>query len=190
MLIEDVLKKTSTMFKPNKNLLKFIGHQKQSGDEKTSSMAMLELPTFKRDYADWAYVMAMVLDSMNEYFKDIFFDNDEIKGKYNQIIGGELLNEMLYNANDWGNCNDPAKKINLGIWFGPKGILLAIRDEGSFFKNPKTKRLIESRGNIPSTRLPVGAGGDGLSEIYESADKIFVSTSENALYVAVLVKSD
>jgi len=70
------------------------------------------------------------------------------------------------------------------MWYGSKGILLAIRDEGDFFSRPETKKIFESKEFVPSTRVP--PSGIGMENIYK-ADKVFVSTEENALYCAVII---
>jgi len=180
----------SKMFNPNAELLQFIGFgEEDDKDGKNGTYVSMELPTRKEDYGDHSFVHAMVLHASFEHWNKIFFGEEKekeyLRGHWAQIIGGDLLADMLYNANFHGNGNDISKNIYLGVWFGSKGILFGIRDEGHFFRSPKVKETVEGDKDIPSSTGKPGRG-TGIDLIQE-ADKVFVSNEENTLYAAVLL---
>lgn len=90
--------------------------------------------------------------------------------------------EAFTNACDHGNFNIAKKKIVINCWFGKNGIVFSFCDEGDFFRQTKTKKIVEARIPIPTARKGKIPGGDGMGYIYK-ADEILVSTRKNALYL-------
>ena len=158
------------MFKPPRRLLKLIAHKKTAAE--------MILPTFD-DGGHYAYVLNMIFAAMEEFFGAGF---SGIVGARRHKIGMILI-EALKNAAEHGNKENPEKKIFVGFWLGKNGVLFGFRDEGEFFKEQSTKKLVESRTVLESTKED--PSGFGMEYIYE-ADRIYVSTKENTLYLAVL----
>lgn len=125
------------MFTPNQNLLEFIGFNNDPNEHKNGTYFSIRFPTKKQDYGYYGFIFVMIINACYEYYNKIFFENNYLKMHWGQIIGGEILCEMIYNAADHGNKNDPTKEIELGVWFGSEGILMVVRDEGDFFKKDR-----------------------------------------------------
>lgn len=156
------------MFCPPKEMAASIGEQ--------LTWFNLIVPTPHKEGSDEAIVpIAMVNVAVAELFR-----------KSKQSLTREFchkfllaFSEAMTNAAIHGNQSVPQNVIEVGCWIGTQGILVAVRDQGDFYRNSLAKQLVESRESIRSTRnVPSGAG----MEIIYAADLIFVSTKENALY--------
>lgn len=164
------------MFEPPDGLLKTIGFQGVSLEVASSfSEALL---------AD------MVLAVLKVFFKEIYSNQQFPGGNFLGLLDF-AVHELLNNALEHGNRDDPEKQIMTGLWLGVSGVLLGIHDEGEFFKQESTKKLVEARLPVPSTKKepPMGGGGEGLLTIYSIADHIFVDTKNGILYLAFLYSS-
>jgi|SRR3990170_7159290 len=177
----------SKMFNPNAELLQFIGFGEEEQKEKRGTYVLMQIPTRPDDYGEYGYVHAMIVNASFDQFREILFKEDYIKEKWAQITCGHIFGEMIYNAAFHGNKCDPAKKIDIGVWFGSRGMLFGVKDEGSFFRSPKVKEMVEKLEDIPSS-TGSASRGDGMDQIQE-ADKVFVSNEENTLYAAVLLSN-
>ena len=162
------------MFQPPAFLLELIGFKKTRME--------ITLPTFD-DSGDYAYVMAAMTYALEEFYGLTFGK----KRKLNvQLVIGEIFLDAIINAARHGNKKNPNKKVLFGCWFGENGILFGFRDEGKFYSKWKIKELVESRTHILSTD-PEGCNA-GMEHIYQ-ADSIHVSTTENTLYVVVMIET-
>lgn len=159
------------LFKPPQKLLRLIGNK---GVEEE-----MILPTLSYDDEEYTYVMMRVSAEMEKFFGVRFSENH----KKQQIINSALL-DALKNAAEHGNKGDPKKKVRVGFWFGQNGALFGFRDEGDFYKQYSTKKLVESRTILPSTKKD--PSGVGMATIYD-VDKIYVSTKENVLYLVLTI---
>jgi len=189
---ENILK---PILKPPKELLDFIQYgidpEGTPGHTPGKYWMEIKLPTFA-DTGGYAHIVSGILGSLRDFYRLPFYsDNrkygiDDNKRMNTQLIG-ETFVEALSNAAIHGNKKEKTKNIILGVWYGKEGILLGVRDEGDFFSKALTKNLIESRTEIPSTsgEYPFGYG---VSDLYKDADKIFVDTEQNTLFVAISKK--
>lgn len=111
-----------------------------------------------------------------------FFMKSDIQHFLNDIVW-----EMVKNSIEHAHKHDTQKYVTIAFWFGNKGVLFALKDEGSFYGVPSVKEKIENRQKIESTRLN-DPGGDGIDEMYQWADEIFVDVEEKALYISYILK--
>ena len=181
---QDILKNkeslSGSILKPPKEFLDFIQYgvdpEKALGHVPGRYWLEMKLSTFE-DTGGYAHIASGILASVGEFYR-------KISHKGGAIIG-EVFIEAISNAAFHGNKKDKLKNIIVGVWYGKKGILFGIRDEGEFFSKEQTKKLIESRTQIDSTggEKCFGIGLEGY--IYKDADKIFVDTSQNTLFLAI-----
>lgn len=174
------------ILKPPKELLDFIQYgidpEGALGHTPGEYWMEIKLPTFE-DVGGYAHIISGLLSSLSEFYR-LPFDPKRMNG---QLIG-ETFVEALSNAAIHGNRKDKTKNIILGVWYGRKGIFFGVRDEGDFFSKDSTKKLIESRTEISSTGGKESFGIGLRDYIYEDADKIFVDTEQNTLFVAISKK--
>lgn len=160
------------MLNPPKEFLERIGFD--------GSWLDIKLPTFD-DTGRYSFLATLLFGAVCEHFK-IGFDDRRL----NTQKLCEVVMEAIMNAAEHGNKLASEKIVTLNLWLGPKGVIFAVGDEGDFYKSLATKKLIESRTRLPTTKQ--GPGGSGMDCIYE-ADEVFVSVEENALYLLVLANS-
>lgn len=171
------------ILKPPKELLDYI----QYGVDPMGARAHvpgeywleIKLPT-SIDGGGYVHIIMGIFGSLEEFYR-LTFDKER---KLDAQLIGQTFAEALVNSAEHGNKSDKNKNIVLGCWYGKNGVLFGLRDEGDFFCKKSTKELIESRIVLPSTRKK-SPGGLGLDMIYKAADKIHVSTEQNALFVAI-----
>lgn len=98
-----------------------------------------------------------------------------------------IIFEAIKNASDHGSDCDPEKDIKLTLWTGNKGILVGVKDEGTFYKNEETKKRVEGKHSSPVVwkQRHVKNCGIGMGIIYQ-ADELFVDTEEGILYLLLL----
>lgn len=137
------------------------------------------LPTYL-DTGCYETFISMIFGGINEYYGFEFLDFE-----LNTQLASFFI-EAIDNAAKHGNGRDKNKTIDFGFWLGSKGILFAIRDQGDFYQKEETKKLVESRIDIPGTKKD--SGGWGM-DIFYQADELFVSNEENTLYLLLLKKS-
>ncbi len=145
----------------------------------------IKLPTFS-DGGGYAHVYLAIFSSLEEFFRLTFDEERKLSG---QVLGN-AFGEVLENAAYHGNKFDERKSIILGCWYGKEGVLFGIRDEGDFYSKKSTKEKIESRIDFPSTTRKDGKEGCnfGLDLMFEAADKIFVDTNQNTIFLALSKK--
>jgi anti-sigma regulatory factor (Ser/Thr protein kinase) len=108
--------------------------------------------------------------------------------------GGGLINtfhaiifEAIKNASDHGSNCDPEKEIEVTLWAGGRGILVGIKDEGSFYKDAGIKTKVEGK-MFPATiwkQKHADNCGIGMKMIYQ-ADELFVDAEVGILYLLLL----
>jgi len=187
---QDVFKSEENLLKPilkpPKELLDFIQYgidpEGALGHFPGKYWMEIKLPTFE-DTGGYAHVLTGVFGSMKDFYR-LSFDEDNKRKMTPQFIGMVLV-ESLSNAAIHGNKKDKTKNVVLGIWYGKEGVLFGVRDEGDFFSKDSTKKLIESRTEIPSTGGKESFGIGLRDYIYKDADKIFVDTNQNTLFLAI-----
>lgn len=180
----------SFLLNPSPELLGTIGFRfdEKDVDIKLSGKKIeIILPNFGvcDENRDYGFVIIMII-ALVKYFY-LKFDQQDDWRKYldaNKVF--DPLIDALYNAAEHGNELNQEKKLILGIWFGEKGILYGIEDEGDFVRNHREQ--IEARTIFQSTRSKTAEhkGGGGMCAIY-GADEIRVSG--NTLYLVILTKS-
>jgi len=158
-------------FQPPADLLDMIGF--------SEICAEMTFPSFSEGGEGFCFVVSMVLGGIEDYYRK---EKDNAHQFFHKI--SSALNEAITNAAIHGNNGDPRKAVKVGLWLGPGGILLAIRDEGNFFEREDVKRLVESRKLLPSTRKP-RKSGFGMEDIYKAAEVVRVCTDMNTLFLVI-----
>lgn len=98
------------------------------------------------------------------------------------------VSELIKNTFEHGNKNKPGSIAHFGYWFNKEGIILGVRDEGSFYANPETTKRIEEKFHFESTKDD--PSGHGIEGLYDDSDFLRVVTEQNALFAGFLFKSN
>ncbi len=98
------------------------------------------------------------------------------------------LSELVKNVYEHGNKGMENSIAHLGIWFGKKGIIIGIRDEGDFYTLDSTRVAFEERQAIPSTKED--PSGHGTEIFCEHADYPVVRQDQNALFLGFKLKKN
>ena len=192
---QDIFKCKENLLKPilepPKELLDFIQYgvdpEGAPGHFPGKYWMEIKLPTFE-DTGGYAHTISGIFGSLKDFYRLPFLSDNKIP-KGNKVMNGQLIGatfvEDLSNAAIHGNAKEKTKNIILGVWYGKEGLLLGVRDEGDFFSKDLTKKLIESRTQIHSTGGEESFGIGLMNYIYKDADKIFVDTNQNTLFLAI-----
>lgn len=95
-----------------------------------------------------------------------------------------VMGELVKNAARHGNGWDRTKSTEVAALFGTAGFIIGVRDEGDFYRQPKTKRLLETRQPIPSTSTPPSGLGTSCY-LAEVPSRVFIDTTENICMVSL-----
>lgn len=139
----------------------------------------LTFPAFGHETDEGACIGAILGSLVKERFRKT------IEGYVHRTV--YAIQEAVSNASDHGSKEDPKKLIKAACWYGKRGIVFGIQDEGEFYRLSHTKSAVEAGVDLPSTRE--NPSGAGMDIIYE-AGEVFVSTEQNALFLACLVETN
>jgi hypothetical protein len=169
--------------KPPEQLLKDIGYKETETLGLVASPKGIRVKMDVRTYTSkkfYGIYSAMFIAAIKEHFEGKIIASG-IDGREMEAFLNYIILAVSHNAAKHGNQNDPQKKIILGWWFGEKGALIGIRDEGDFYQRASIRAAINLRKRLPSGKNP-----SDFDIIYEADN---VSISDGALFVTVLINS-
>lgn len=93
---------------------------------------------------------------------------------------GKFLYEAISNANRHGNKDDPTKKINVTRYYGSRGVVYSISDEGQGFEIKSTVEEAIRINKIPP---------HGFNLLQESDMTVSFNSKGNEIYLQYLLKN-
>lgn len=94
------------------------------------------------------------------------------------------VSELIKNTFEHGNKNRPGTLAHLGYWISEMGIIIGVKDEGSFYSNTETVKKFEEKFRFQSTKND--PSGHGIEGLYRDSDFLKVVPEQNALFVGFL----
>jgi len=146
----------------------------------------ISMPSFspKKEELYYIPVIESIVTMVQRYYRFRYEQetDDRIGWFYQIFVVG--LHEAVKNASFHGNQEDYQKQVIFAVWFGRKGMIYGVRDEGDFYSLQFNKEKVETRQVIPSQKDDIPH--PGMKCIYD-ADKLYVDVEQNTLFVAVLL---
>jgi len=171
-------------FKPPERMLRSIGYGiTLIGSRRSFESAWMELtvPTFK-DKGHYRYVSGALIGAVRDFFSAKIGDESLL----DRGLLDKIFREICMNSAEHNNKKDAAKRIELCCWFGEKGFVLGVSDEGDYFRQSSTKKMFENR--VRPSKFPVG-WDSGLDWIFDpNVTDIYIDIEKGVLYLSFLIK--